>query len=531
MKKEIFFVFLIIFLQITVLLFLIPTNFDGLTFNSPNTNVVYLHSKNYAETGKLAIEKNLPIPEKYEKYIFLRDGSSFGGKYVPKTFLGIFLVFRLLFQFDTLFFFILPLLLYGMMACYIYKIAKLYENEKTSLILLVLIFFIIPIMVLFSLETKTSTLSIPLFIGGLYYFLKIHKSKDDLFSSKILFYFFMTFSIFFRYDFLFYTAPLIVYQAFLDIRNKKYSLIFFGLLVGLLILLPIPILNNELYGSPLSTGYTITSSFLQESFNFSEQGFIKLGLLNYDFIKLSPNVLVKHISTYLFSSFFFWILLGIIFIFQKKKNLKFNLYILYLFLFSVLFYFGRMSWGVEAFSLNASVLRYSIIPFIFFMFLFVEKILAHKKKIAVLIFVIFMLASTLYILQPSSFFVKQWSNQEYRLDFRQEILNYTPENSFIITKYKDKFIFPERNVIIPAYLQNNTQQINKSKSLWEYSANPLLLSNIIGELIVNGKKIYIDKETYDSDVIYSQILKNNCYSAERTSKNLFEIKKIEECKT
>jgi len=146
----------------------------------------------------------------------------------------------------------------------------------------------------------------------------------------------------------------------------------------------------------------------------------------------------------------------------------------------------------------------------FFSFNFLTKNFLLNIFRAIFIIFIFYFSATL-IFGAQGGLASSFSNRQTSLNEYQDILNLTPENSVIITRYQDKLIFPERKVIVGAFddpiLNNLYARLLKEVPLYYYnfSFNNKDLEYINKKLLSFGFKLELVKKSSSGFALYKLI--------------------------
>ncbi|MFA7050373.1 MAG: hypothetical protein WC164_04685 [Patescibacteria group bacterium] len=515
-KKDKFLLFVVFFSVAFFLMTSILPKFQQdlgfLKFFSPDENANYVFTKLFAQTD------NLYIFEKYnliaEDIVRPRSYISEGGFIKPVSFLGMTIYYGFLAKvfgvgiipYLTPFFAALALVFYYLL------IKKLFDS-KNALISTVLLFSF-PVLIYYSARSLFhNVLFLSFLIIGLYFLSVLFEKRipspekdEDKYLKKL----FSVDFLFSAFSGLFFGMAIAVRSSeliwllmaaflFLIIKIKKLSLLRLTVLVSFFVLALLPVFYNNqiLYGSPFYGGYYEMNKSISQ-ISQAGGGIIKsvfTGSLA-DFRILSKFVFktVFYFGFYplqsleMFDKYFvkmFWYLcwpavLGFAaYIFTEKKKLKkFYPYFVSWFLASIflIFYYG--SWKFvdnpdpSRFTIGNSYTRYwlpvyiGILPFVSYfilkigvIFTFIKKdkirkIFSNSLSVALLASLIFL--SFKYVYSGSEEGLKHYFPKTERAIVEvSKVIDLTENNSVVITEYHDKFLFPERKVIVGRFNDDN----------------------------------------------------------------------------
>lgn len=511
--------FLTIIIAFSVVFFLMTSilpNFQEknnfLKFFSPDENANYVFTKLYAQTD------NLYVFEKYnliaEDIVRPRSYISENGFIKPVSFLGMTIYYGFLAKifgvgiipYLTPFFASLAIIFYYLL------IKKLFGSKNAFISSLLLFSF--PVLIYYSTRSLFHNVLFLSFLIIALYFLAVlfdkrittpEKDKNNYFRRLFYFDFLMASlsGLFFGLAIAVRSSELIWLLiagfVFLVLKNKKLSLVRLTALVCFFVLALIPIFYNNqiLYGSPFYGGYYEMNKSISQ-ISQASGGIIKsvfIGSL------LDVKILIKFVfktifyfgfypmqSLEMFDKYFvkmFWYLcwpalIGFVwYIFSEKKKLKkFYPYLLSWFLvsFFLIFYYG--SWKFvdnpdpSRFTIGNSYTRYwlpiyiGVLPFVSYFILKISLISSFwkNKKIAKIVgisasalaLVFMMFLSFKYVYSGSEEGLKHYFSKTTRAKTEvSKVIELTENNSVVITEYHDKFLFPERKVIVGRFNDDN----------------------------------------------------------------------------
>jgi hypothetical protein len=231
-------------------------------FFHPDERDAYTFSLNLYKKGTLTATENLN--SKFQGSIFTPTGStSHGNQILPGRSLGIYILEAPMFIFgDKGPFYLTPLM--GIVcALYLYLMIKKSINTGTAV--LVTIFFAFSPQFLFWNNMLFSNVpALAFLLAGIYYLM--YEQRKFILAGI-----FLASAIMLRYEFVFFVIIFLFFYVFY--KNKgKWAVITHTplIIVILLMLIFIPLLNKELYGSYLSFGYTQNAfdQHLQRTINY-----------------------------------------------------------------------------------------------------------------------------------------------------------------------------------------------------------------------------------------------------------------------
>ncbi len=487
-------------------------NQDFLKFFSPDENANYIFTKLFQESG------NLDIYEKYnliaDDIVRPRSYFSYQGFLKPVSFLGMTIIYgsiakifgHTLIPFLTPFFAALTLFFY-------YLLIKLLFGRKNALVSF-FILFSFPVLFYYSARSMFhNVLFLSFFVIAAYFLIYLfQKYPARLGADRKKYY-----NILFSFDFLYSALSGLFFGLAIAVRTselvwlapaglllfilKRKKISFFRVSVFLsflfLALLPIFYYNQALYGSPFFGGYYEMNKSIEEissaggaffksfflGYFFELKNYIKIIFNTIFYFGFHPRQSLEMFNRYCISMFWyiFWPAISATFylLFFDRKVIKKNCeYILSWILLSVILVLYYGSWlfvdnpDPNRFTIGNSYTRYwlpiyiGIIPlasifvlnfYKIFFFLKNKKIYLYFKKILPFIFVLIInIISWNFVYQGSEEGLKYYFGKTIRA--KQEslrIFELTKDSSVIITEYHDKFLFPERKVIVGRFNDNN----------------------------------------------------------------------------
>ncbi len=453
MKKIIYYALL----SCSFILLLLFTNLVNITkdkeiFNSPDEAANYISSKEYALNGKMYLEEEY-LNKDFGNYLHPRGFITYNNKTVPFNFLGVPLFYGTFYTFlgdnikwiSILFLIIIIITLKNIYELY-------YKKEKNNLIFIAIFsLFCLPLIYYFNFVYLSIVPSITYFLLFIYYFLKFNKTDNqtDIYFGL----FFGLIDIWFRYNDLLFIAFFIILNIYynriqyLKISKKFIKIGLFLFLSFIILLIPLLILNNEIYGNPFKYGPSIFNEifFLEErATNLSDQVIsIIFPAREIDLYSFFMNL----VTTLLLLSPIFYIV-GYLVLIKNKIFIKIGLY--WLLIIYIIIYLGTSTntylSGIDQISLTKSVIRYWLIIHIGFIYLFLIFIKTKYFNKYIKIFLLFVLL------------ILSLSSLNYELESAKQSLNYCDvllnnispllnSEDYIISPIYDKCFFQNYNTI------------------------------------------------------------------------------------
>ncbi|MFH1745349.1 MAG: hypothetical protein ABH881_04275 [bacterium] len=485
---------------------------DFVKFNSPDENANYIFTKLYAQTGEFDIFEKYNL---YAKDIMSpRSVRSDAGVLKPMSFLGMIIIYgkiacALGYKIIP---YITPFLASLGLIFYFLFIKKFFGRDIAFISTLLLIFF--PVFIYYTARSMFHNVPLIVFIiMGLYFGAEGSEDKknedDEPFFRWKTFFCFALSGIFFGLAIIARTSELIWIAPMLFIIwiiNFK-KIVFFRLIIFLsflfLAMLPAFYHNQALYGSPLFGGYpemnraisdvvensaALISSTAQGRLNSSWDQVIKIKNLIFYF-GVHPLFSAKMVYYYFVKMFYwlFWpaVLGAIIYLMKIHKWEKKHWSYIMSFLavsFILSLYYG--SWvfhdnpDPHQYTIGNSYTRYWLpiylgaLPFVALAIAKTVSVSAKyifktdppslrfgvaSKKIfivicqAVLISAIIFLGIRFVLVGSEEGLLYLPEKMAGAKLESQKVLELTPSNAVVITKYHDKFLFPERKVIVGGF--------------------------------------------------------------------------------
>lgn len=432
-------------------------------FISPDENVSYFFSNLYRETGQLRypVPYYDELPHEITIGFTPRDAAQTeDGTIVPKRFLGSLVTFGVISVYGKdLLLLLMPF--FGVMTgVALYLVAREVFGEKTALLSYALVLTFPVFWILSGSRLHGDTLPSLFFLFlGIYYVVKL--SRQGVAKNRryiLLAALFFASSMFFRLDQAISVLPVLVLMLWLWKRKRiKIAPMFATICLAAVVLLPILLLNQELYGGYFTTGYSVAEENIQSTINLAPAPL------------WDSNRLIIYLTQYAlhFPLLLFGAVLGTCIILAGKSrasgNVKYYVvgYACYLFV-ALLLFFGRgVSWGLTDFAINASFLRHFLPAFLFMIVLLSIFLSNVGRRVAILLLAVVVVSSGLAVISSNQGIHDQHERAEEFGALRDFVLEITEENAVIITQYRSTALFPQRTTISTEYWVENPGHIEQ----------------------------------------------------------------------
>lgn len=412
---------------------------------SPDESQSLFFSKLFAE-NKTLIYLN-PLNEMFEDKIF--GGRQFvqdNNKTMPSAFLGYIILLslsRIIGDVNILG----PI---SAMICtlFVYKISiKLFQSENTAIIVSI-IFSFLPQMIYWTSSYYNNVTDLA-FILAFYHFLM--KAKDNKISTLLTVIAVGSFSIYIRYTNILLLLPSVIFFVFANknLIDKRYILI--SLIFATVLITPLFIINNFLYGSPFKFGQYGVNQLFYKSLTIDKS-------IPKEILPLIPfrnyKILVQNLILYqwdLFPMITILSLFSTIYLYrQNKLNSDFILILICIFSW-ILYYLGGMysGYGDSSPYLYSSYSRYLLPVFAFEIMLstwIITKLGGIRIRILYGIYIIFVFTQYL-LMSPRSV-----GNLQYQAksdgEFVNTVLKGLNKNVVVFTVGLDKIFIQRANVVL-----------------------------------------------------------------------------------
>lgn len=488
---------------------------DFIKFLSPDENANYVFTKLYQESGQLSFYEKYNLIS--DDIIRPRSYFSYEGEIKPVSFLGIIIIYGEISKVfgPEIIPFLTPLFA-SLGLFFYYLLIKLFFGRKNALISF-FILFSFPVLFYYSARSMFhNVLFLSFFIIFLYFLaLLLQKRVPDkkLFKENKKEYY----GRLFNFDFLYASLAGVFFGLTVAVRAseliwlvpaglllillkwKKFNLFRLTIIFSfaLVTLLPIFYHNQILYDSPFYGGYYEMNKSLEDISQASGgiiksfftghlsdiKNFAKTIFYTIFYFGFHPRQSLQMFDVYVIKMFwylFFPFVFGVLSagIWQRKILKKVWPYGLSWLLLSVILILYYGSWKFvdnpdpNSFTIGNSYTRYWLPIYIFLipftsifisniskLFLFIKNKLSYRI-ISALISII----AVIFIIFTSFKFVYSGSEEGLEHYFFQlkkakveagKVIALTEENSVIITEYHDKFLFPERKVVVGRFNDDN----------------------------------------------------------------------------
>lgn len=504
----------VVFFVLASILPYFQTSIGFIKFFSPDENANYVFTKLYQESNQLFIfEKYNMIAS---EVIHPRSYFSQDSNLKPLSFLGIIIIYGNLAKIfgQAIIPFLTPLFA-SLGLLFFYLLIELLASRRIAFFSS-LILFSFPVFLYYSARSMFhNVLFLSLLIMGLYFLLRLFQFpplKAKLFENKKEYYkqiltidfpysalagAFVGLAIGVRASEIIWLVPAGILLLIFKARKLNFLRLATFVVFVILALFPVLYNNQILYNSPFYGGYRemnqsienigqAGSGFWRSIFSgyFGDLGNYIKAIFNtvfyFGFYPYQSLKMFFHYCVEMFWYLFFPACLGAICLFTNRRKLFKQIWpyaVSWLLLsFVLIFYYG--SWKFvdnpdpTRFTIGNSYTRYWLpiyIGIIFLTAIFIDSILEFinkikNKKIALFLKVLWLGISLLGISYLSFNFVYQGSEEGLKHYKRKalsaqaevrQVSALTEANSVIITEYHDKFLFPERKVIVGRFDDDN----------------------------------------------------------------------------
>lgn len=492
------------------------TTISPLNFTSPDENVNLFFSRLYSQTGKLSYYE--PHSDLAEGYLRPRNSVAKDGFVSNSGFAGLPVVYGALGTLITIQYITPVISLLGVL--FIYLLATQVFNRNIGLISAALVLVSSPYWFWSSMTMFNNLPATVFFIGGVCFMLKgLMNPKLGYYAASALMF---GINQFFRFTDIIYFLPLLIVLFFFR-KEINFKFLFVAGFIYLASVLPVFLINNQLYGSFLSFGYSeSTTQSVSADLASSILNRIKFFLLPSG---IHPDKMAQNFFIYLVQytpiTFIITALSIAASLFSGKDKLV-RIYIYFYLALSlwILTYYGSgVFWGVENFTMDASYIRYFLPIYILSAPITAYFIMILPKKIAVLAIFIFITSSTLNSHFSNSGLEDMSLRRASGELATRKFLSGTDKNSIIFTTLSDKNIFPSRKVVVygPGY----------NKLTFNYPTMAKLITNMYHTNRV--VYVYNDRNDVDTGQLNQLIAGDNLrlYPSDAIT-NLYIVKNINE---
>lgn len=410
---------------------------------SPDESQVFFFSDLLSR--KYTLKYQNPLNSKYNEKIFAaRQYVQIEKDTVPSAFLGFIIIVSIFKGINSSLINFVGPILSGLSLFYIFKLSNLIFGKKTAIITLVLQ-GIFPVFIYWTLSFFNNISELPFLIGGLYYLFNALRKKSV--SFYIVTAVFFALSIWIRYTNIL-LIPLIYLVSYLFFR-KSISLtgIIYTLLTFIVLILPLFISNNALYGNFFVFGQNSKNQLV---YKIADTDIPKeiLPLVPFRDIKY----LIKNTQDYILTFIPVLILSasGFLFFIKQKTHRKELFILIGVCVFWGFYYLGGVYFGYGSEPiLNSSYTRYLLIVYsvlIIFVSYFIHSINSRLIQVSFLsVLIVSFINITLF---SSRGLVLLKGQIESSVIWLKNIEQNTSKKSIIFAKAADKVLFPKRNIAL-----------------------------------------------------------------------------------
>ncbi|MBU0614031.1 hypothetical protein KJ766_01960 [Patescibacteria group bacterium] len=467
----------VFFLSTTLLVF-----GTGGIFNSPDENANYLFAENFSENQSIGFFE--PLNLQVGGIITPRSMIVSGARILPGSFLGLPIlsgIFGIINK--NLIFLLTPALAVFALIAWRQIILFVFKEEKLAILSAVLL-AIHPAFWYYSARTMMHNIGfIALLIIGVY-FLIVRPIKNIQMSLNLLDSIFagifLGLALAFRTSEILWVAIGALVVFFYSCRAKCISLfnILLVIIFGSLTLVPFAFLNRTLYGGALSTGYTAGDSgnvVATEAVSFFHQ------LYNYIFpfgiheMNIARSVFNYGFLLYPWMTVLAVLGIGLVLFWYKKEDLQWKVLAICLLLLSAWLAVVYGSWNFHdnpnplALTIGNSYVRYWLpifvlsSPFMAKGLLWIADIrIKNIKNIIIGSLLVFCTGLSTYIVFFSTDGIVPTRRALATFQAKKTlVLESTEEDSIVIVDMADKYIFPDRRVVVPLRSQATYSAINE----------------------------------------------------------------------
>jgi hypothetical protein len=447
---------LILLVTCFIFIFSLLTISSPQKFTASDETIGKYFTERYAETGSLKYYE--PLSSVTSNYARPRNTFSKNNYISPSTFPGFFIVYGTFGALSAILIPFLNAIVAAIGGIFMYILVRhIYKNTSLALLSTILLFTLPPYWIWSSTSYFNNIASAVFLLGGMtFFFLAIESKKIGHYIAMASC---LGIECLFRTTDITYLLALV--PIVLILRKKIVGMyILIAFIIFAFIISPVFILNKQLHGSFLSFGYdnsNIPATHLSTvgmltnkiSFFLLPSGF-NIGYM----ISHSKEYILKIIPTITVFA-----ILGISFLFRKRAVVK--PYIMYFILISfwIIAYYGSGQGyaGSYSFTLYSSYTRYFLPIYIFAVPIAAAVMFKLPKKEFFIVLSILLLVSTKITYSDTGGIS---DIQQGRLSSKKKsdvIFSQTEKNSIIFTTLADKFLFPERKVVIygPGYPDSN----------------------------------------------------------------------------
>ncbi len=498
---------LLVFMPVFIIFFIAYSflaAFSPHKFTSPDENINLFFIQHYAKTGTLRYYE--PLNELTFGFTRPRNTSSVNNYVAPSGFTGLYIFYGTIgVILPAIIPYITPLIsLIG--GLFMYSISSVIFDKKTGLLSVFLLFTLPPFWYWSSITLFNNAPASVFLVGSIAFFLLAIKTGNPAYYLALG----GTLGLnhFFRFTDVMYGIPFV----FLIFRFRKiirYTYLLLSILMYCIVLLPLFIINKQLFGSFLAFGYNVHTSF--ETSTVQTSSFID----KMTFFLLPSGFHIDNIITNLVTYIVLYIplvfLLGTVGLTQYKQfySQESKAYITFFLLLTVwiLIYYGSgIFWGLESFTMDSSYIRYFLPIYILIIPIASHFLFSLPKKISAMLITVIITSSVLHVTLQRNGLVDMYTKRVALLAQSTEIEKHIDTSGVVVTTLSDKFLFPNRKVIFYGPIYN---QVFPNKNIFQYERLFLIISNLSS----NNIPVYVFNDRKDLEIdklntfLYKQSLK------------------------
>ncbi|MFA6131258.1 MAG: hypothetical protein WC730_03290 [Patescibacteria group bacterium] len=437
--------------------------------NSPDERANYLFAQHISDGEAMSFSE--PANTEVQGIIHPRSMAALGEKIVPGSFLGL-PVLAGFFGFidENLIFIVTPLLAVLAVLAWFSLVKKMFENRWLAY-LASFFLAIHPAFWYYAGRPLMHNVGFVSFLILAAWVWMVKPVKNSwTFLNPLLGGFFLAWALAFRSAEAIWVLPAVIILFAVGFRKKFFSFkdLLFSLGGFVVILLPFLLLNFSLYGSPFLTGYTLPASSSAVSSVVVETSWmtsIAQTIFPFGIHEMNIVQAVWHYGFLLYPTFGLLALLGIgvLLVGWKKESPAWKRYFFTLLPVVCWLVVVYGSWKFNdnpdpfAITIGNSYARYwlpifaLLSPFMARAILWIADVPYPRLKQGILVVILLasLGASGWVVFGGEDGFIKTREHLAQNLEKKEIILAATPDNAIIIVDRADKYLFPDRRVVVP----------------------------------------------------------------------------------
>jgi hypothetical protein len=469
-------------------------------YTSPDENINLYFINLYSKTGKLKYY------EKYNEYTLghAHPRNAYANKnyVVPGGFSGFYIVAGTIGSIVPLLIpYVTPILaLLGI--AFIFLLSRLVFNEKTAYFAAILALTMAPFWYWSSLTLFNNIAATVFFIGGITFaFYAIYKKSIGYYFLTGLF---LGLDCFVRLtDITFIIAFLPIFYICRKEINFKYFLI--AVLSFITSIFPALLLNKQLYGGILNSGYAFTLTPTLPIY--------KLHALAHKFSTyflpsgIHPEKILINSKSYLL--FFGPLIFGmaLLSVISYRKNVKarsLSILTATTLLWILIYYGSGQFWGNQGFTMDSSYVRYFLPIFLLITPLAASQLIKLSNRLAIMTTLVFILYSLHLAYYAPNGLVQMRDRRISLAEGSNTVMKQFEPNAIIFTTLSDKYLFPERKVVIfgPGYNDGTfsySRLASMTINIKEKTGNPVYILNDRDDLNLDLVNKLLEKKGHKLD--------------------------------